>query len=219
MKMKNYVAFFDLDRTILDTSSGTVFAKYCYRKRIISLADMIAATFILLIHKMGFLNTEFLVRRSIKRFKGWSGSELKKLTQEWFDMELVQHIREKAASEIKRHNDNNGMTIILSAATQYGCEVVRNYLKMDGILCTIIEIKDDVFTGEIDGTYCYNEGKLDQAVRFCSEKGFSMEDAYYYADARADIPVLEKVGHPVCVTPDRRLAARARKMNWMVENW
>jgi fatty acyl-CoA reductase len=43
--------------------------------------------------------------------------------------------------------------------------------------------------------------------------------SYAYADSISDLPMLEAVGNPVAVNPDRRLAAAARSRGWQIRRW
>ncbi|MBA3610362.1 MAG: HAD-IB family hydrolase, partial [Rubrobacter sp.] len=43
--------------------------------------------------------------------------------------------------------------------------------------------------------------------------------SYAYADAISDLPMLEAVGNPVAVNPDRRLEASAKERGWRIEHW
>lgn len=66
-------------------------------------------------------------------------------------------------------------------------------------------------TGELESPACFGEGKAVWAERFAAEHGVDLDRSYFYTDSLSDLPLLERVGHPVAVNPDprlRRLALR-----------
>ncbi len=87
------------------------------------------------------------------------------------------------------------------------------------MICTEIEVINGYFSGLPKGKYCYKEEKLFQAKNYCEKHGFSLSEAYFYSDSTEDLPLLEKVGNPVCVSPEPALAKIAHKNNWRISNW
>ena len=69
------------------------------------------------------------------------------------------------------------------------------------------------------GKLCFGEQKIVSLKKFCDENDFKLDETYYYADSISDSPVLEAVGHPICVEPDRRLTAMAKKKGWTIADW
>ena len=90
---------------------------------------------------------------------------------------------------------------------------------MDDCICTSLEAHNGVLTGRLAGKYCYGAEKLNRVILYCASSRISLEYAFYYADAAADLPVLDKVGFPMCVTPARRLKRVARLRGWPVLWW
>jgi HAD superfamily hydrolase (TIGR01490 family) len=217
--MKNYIAFFDLDNTILNTSSGKLFVRYSFEKNVISFRELLLGLFIAVVNRMGLSDTEKTINKWAMKYKGTSESELIDFTRNWFQEMVVNHFRRGARDEINFHNRNGGKTVILSAATAYICNPVKDYLNMSDVLCTDLEVADGKLTGRIIGRYCYGEEKLLRAAEYCRLEGFQLERAYYYADSFSDLPVLERVMKPICVSPDRRLARIAQKRKWEIREW
>ena len=96
---------------------------------------------------------------------------------------------------------------------------MAEYLKLDGILSNRFEVHDGHFTGRAIKPLCYGAGKLHHASAWIDEHGGSLKDASFYTDSFSDLPVLEAVGHPVCVHPDPRLKRTAIRRKWEVADW
>jgi len=117
------------------------------------------------------------------------------------------------------HNSNGGCTVILSATTRYLSELIKEHLGMRDIICSEMEVADGKYTGMPLGNYCYGEEKLIQAEKYCAKHGFDLKDAYYYGDSASDMPILEAVGNPMCVTPDKKLEKIAIQRHWTILRW
>jgi HAD superfamily hydrolase (TIGR01490 family) len=213
-----YAAFFDLDHTILSISSGQIMFKSSYEHGIIGRADIFKAIFINFLYRTGMMSPEGAVERWLMCYRGMSDEMFAPITADWAE-ELKRYIRDDARKEILNHNNNGARTVILSASTTAFCELTKNELDMDDVICTELELVDGILTGRMKGRYCYGQEKLVRARRYCHEQGLRMEDAYYYADSIADLPVMEAVGIPVCVTPDKKLEREAQKRGWKISQW
>ncbi len=217
--MKNYIAFYDLDMTILSASSGKLFIQYLYRKGLISLLDLVNGVYVSLMHRIGIIHSDAIIRKWVARFSGWSERSMEDMSNDWFSTMVKPAIRSEAVDSINWHNKNGAQTVILSAATRFICEPVQHTLQMHDIICTELDIRNGFFTGKITGEYNHGVEKLKRANEFCNANGYDLQSAYYYADSISDLPVLEKVKHPGCVTPDRLLRNVAKKRGWEILDW
>lgn len=219
MSDKPYVAFFDLDETLLSVNSGRVFWDYCLKRGIYSGQEIGFITFSLIKFLAGFDETEDFIRNWASCFKGWSEARMLELTNELFDLHIRDLIRHDARREIEHHRKQGALTVILSASTDYVCEPVRKELQMDKVLCSRLETANGQFTGRLGSPYVFGEQKLLAALQFADDNGIDLQKCYYYGDAHTDRFVMGAVGTPVCVTPDKKLRAYALEKNWRIVEW
>lgn len=212
--MKLYVAFFDLDYTILDISTARFFARYLYHRNIIGRNEFFNNIFTEFIHRTGLMSPESIINRWAKRYSGVSERRAIYFLQLCFDHIVVNHFRKSILDEIDFHKKNKGCVVILSASTIYVCNPVKEYLQLDDVICSELEVIDGHFTGRLLGKYCYGREKLNRALEYCHSNHYRIEDAYYYADSYDDIHLFEKVKNPVCVSPDRKLKRVATERGW-----
>jgi len=217
--MKKYIAFFDIDNTIISATSGKVMAANGYRKGLISNLNLIEGIILSLLYRFKLMKSENVIKLMARWLKGISEKEIMDFSTRLFEEHLKDKIREKARSEIDFHNKNGGFTVILSATTRYLSKLIKQHLDMDDIICSELEVIDGYYSGLPLGNYCYGEEKLIQAEKFCEKHGYDIKDAYYYGDSASDIPVLEVVGHPMCVTPDKKLEKVAVERGWAIHKW
>ncbi len=217
--MKPYIAFFDLDNTLLAGSSGRYLVRYSYKNGLLSHRELIFGIYSSLLYRAGLVDSGAIVARWIMKYRGWPEKKIRDFSARFFDDELAGRLRREAREAVEFHRANGGKTVILSASTTYICEPVRKHLGMDDCICTGLETHNGVLTGKLAGKYCYGAEKLSRVILYCASTAVSLEDAFYYADATADLPVLGKVGFPMCVTPARRLKRVARLRGWPVLRW
>ena len=74
------------------------------------------------------------------------------------------------------------------------------------------------YTGEIDGIPTMREGKVRRMEQWLAERQLSWADveSTFYSDSMNDVPLLEKVNHPVATNPDPRLRALAQERGWRI---
>src|ERR1700755_3661146 len=76
-------------------------------------------------------------------------------------------------------------------------------------------VEDGVYTGEV-AFYAFGPHKAEAMREMADQEGWDLADCYAYTDSASDLPMLEAVGHPVVVNPDRILARIARERGWEV---
>lgn len=216
---KSYVAFFDLDDTLIAKNSGKIFWDYCFENNIYTPMELGYLGLSLFKFITGFDETEDFIRNWARCFKGWSEDRMHEITRELFDQRIRQVIRHRARDEINRHKSQGARTVILSASTRFVCEPVKEHLSMDEVVCTALGIDDGKFTGTLASPYIFGEQKHLSALSYCAENDIDIQKCYYYGDAYTDRFVMEAVGNPVCVSPDRKLRAYAEQRNWPVVEW
>jgi hypothetical protein len=64
--------------------------------------------------------------------------------------------------------------------------------------------------------YAYGPYKADLIRQVAARDGVDLSQSYAYSDSCTDLPMLESVGHPVVVNPDKILLKVARERDWEV---
>ena len=112
---------------------------------------------------------------------------------------------------------NNGFDIhfISSTFEPLAC-LLRDYYGFGQVIATQLEIKDHHYTGSIAGNICYGSEKLRQIESIATRDHLNLAESYAFSDHISDIPMLEKVGHPVVVNPHGQLKKIARQRGWEI---
>ncbi len=217
--MSNYIAFYDLDHTIIASSSGTLIVKDLYKRGMLPLSSLINGTLLSFLYRLGIINTQSLIAKWVKRLQGMEAKTIEHYSELFFEETVKHYIHPQAIESIYMHKTKGASIVLLSASLDFICKPVMKYLHFDDVLCTELEVNNGYYTGAIKGNYCYGKEKLNRAIQFCISRNVDITSAYYYADAVADIPVLEAVGFPQCVNPQPALLKRARLEGWPVHRW
>ena len=213
---KKYVAFFDLDNTVLAVNSGRILIKECYRKGIMSRGDLLKAYWLLIMYKLRIKNSRNSSLSMIKWLKGTEAVFMQEFSGRVTDDLLIPFIRPEIRKEIDMHRKNGGRIVMLSASLTFIVKPMVEFLNFDDYICSHPEVKNGYYTGKPNGPVCINEEKEMQIRNYCRQHQVGLSDAWFYGDSWSDRFALNIVGHPVCVRPDNRLLKLSRAKNWRV---
>jgi putative phosphoserine phosphatase/1-acylglycerol-3-phosphate O-acyltransferase len=212
-------AFFDMDRTILNDSSGKLYVRYLLKTGRIGALEGIRIGWWILAYMLGFIEFPQAMTRMLVMASGEEEGPLWEETARWFEEWVAPHITEGAVQRIAEHRAQGHRPVVLSAATVYVVKHLSQRLDIPDYLCTYLEVEGGRFTGRIQEPAAYGPGKALVAEQFALQNSIDLEQSYFYSDGHEDIPFLERVGHPVAVNPDRRLRRLAVGRGWPIESW
>lgn len=216
---KNYIAFFDLDRTITKATSGNELAKAAFRKGLMTLPALAHAIYLSLVHKLNLKDPLKIIDKMVTWVEGIPENTMVDLCSEVFSEALLPSVYPEARSEIKTYKEKYAKVVILSSALTPICQEMAKNLGMDDIICSDLEVKNGYLTGRPRGHLCFGEEKMFRLREYCEINNTETSDAWYYGDSISDLSVLSSVGNPVCVNPDRKLKKAALKRGWKILLW
>ncbi len=212
-------AFFDLDRTLISGSSAFALATAARSLQLMPTRELVrdaitAVTFKLIgDHDTGAADD---ARDRILGFiEGHRQDDLAALNEHVLPT-LLGKIRPEARRLVDIHRHAGRNTYIVSAAPHEIVEPLAISLGMTHGIGTRGKVVDGIYTGELDGPFCYGEGKVDAIRALARFEGFDLAQCYAYSDSASDLPMLSAVGHPVAVNPDSKLERHARLHGWPV---
>jgi len=216
--MPRSAAFFDLDKTILAKSSSLAFARPFYKGGLIGRADVLKsayAQFTYLSSGADHDQMEAMRHYMSELVKGWDVDQVRRIVSETLDEIVDPAVYEEAVELIEEHKDAGRDVIIISSSGTEVVEPIGERLGVDRAIGTQVEVVDGRYTGEVL-FYAYGEGKADAMRALAVENGYDLAECYAYTDSMTDLPMLEVVGHPVCVNPDGALRRVAVERGWPV---
>jgi len=211
-----YIAFFDLDKTALSINSGPFLVREAYKEGLMTAGDVLKAIYLSWLYKLNLRETTLIIAGMGKWLKGKTVEELNSLAEHVVNKHIVIAIRPEIISEIRFHREQNAEIVILSSVMMEICRLIGAHLGVDNCICTTMEVSGGVYTGSPEKKYCFDDEKRVQLLEYCEERNYKLSEAWYYGDSISDLPALDVVGHPVCVSPDKKLARIAREKGWRV---
>ncbi len=211
-------AFFDLDKTIIAKSSTLAFSKPFQAGGLISRRAVLRSAYAQFVYLVGGADhdqmekmREFLSGLSA----GWDVQAVRDIVADTLHNVVDPLVYDEAVTLIEEHHLAGRDVIIVSASGTEVVEPIGDLLGADGVVATRMHVRDGRYTGEIE-YYAYGENKA-QAIRdLAAEHGYDLERSYAYSDSATDVPMLEAVGHPYAVNPDRELRRHAAERGWPV---
>ena len=146
---------------------------------------------------------------------GWDVEQVKSIVAETLHEIVDPLVFAEAAELIADHKLCGRDVVIVSASGEEVVAPIARALGATHAMATRMVVEDGKYTGEI-GFYCFGEGKAQAIRELAAREGYPLEHCYAYSDSGTDLPMLETVGHPAVVNPDRALRKDALSRGWPV---
>lgn len=211
-----YSAFYDLDHTILDGNSATHLVQEAHKRGVMTERQYRHAIWLSILYKLNVGEPTKMIDRMLSWLKGVEEASIMKLSQDIFDHIIKETIRPEILETIREHRAKRAAVILLSSATTPICQPVSQYMELDDMICTQLEVENGILTGHTRGKLVYGQEKKVRMLAYCQKKGFEPQEAWYYGDSHTDRYVMEAVGHPVAVSPDKKLLRIATRQAWPI---
>ncbi|MEU7564534.1 HAD family hydrolase [Streptomyces fradiae] len=212
-------AFFDLDKTVIAKSSTLTFGKSFYQGGLINRRDALRTAYTQFVFLVGGADHDQMerMRAYLSRLcKGWNVQQVKELVAETLHELIDPLIYDEAASLIEEHHAAGRDVVIVSTSGAEVVEPIGEMLGADRVVATRMVVGEDgCFTGEI-GYYAYGPTKAEAVRELAASEGYDLSRCFAYSDSATDLPMLEAVGHPYAVNPDRALRREAAAREWPI---
>lgn len=214
------LALFDLDHTLLPLDSDYEWGEFTIRigwtdrtefgRRNKEFYDHYVA---------GTLNVHDYVRFAVDAVRE-RGPEAAAAAHAQFMREVIgPAILPPALDLLRAHRDAGDEVVIITATNEFVTAPIARALGVEQLLAVELEREGSGWiTGGIRGVPSMREGKVQRMEQWLSARGWrwSDVDATFYSDSMNDVPLLEKVDHPVATNPDPRLRALAQQRGWRI---
>ncbi len=215
-------AFFDLDKTVIAKASMMAFGGHFYRKGLITRRSLLKGLWAQLIYMHLGASEEKLTRireSTLALTRGWQQADVRQIVAETLADVVEPIIYAEALDLIGLHRAAGREVYIISASPAEIVEPLGWFLGVDKVIASRARIDDDGrYTGEMD-VYAYGPFKAELIKRVALRDDIDLAASYAYSDSYTDLPMLDAVGHPIVVNPDRVLAKVARERDWEVRQF
>ncbi len=168
-------------------------------------------------YKAGTLDIHEFLEFALAPLAQYPREQLDAWHREFMASRIEPMISDRARALVERHRDD--LCAVVTATNSVVTAPIARALGVEHLIATEPEQVDGRFTGRVSGVPCFRDGKVTRVQGWLAGRGQSVEDfpqRWFYSDSANDLPLLERVSHPVAVDPDERLLAHAQRQGWTV---
>jgi len=211
-------AFFDLDKTIISRSSTLAFGPSFYRHGLITRGEAVRTALAQLAFRVGGADHNRMerIRSQVGELcRGWSADRVSEIVRRHLHEIITPLVYSEARRLIAEHGRAGQDVIIVSTSGMEMVAPIGDLLGAREVIATRMAVADGCYTGEME-FWAYGEAKAIRVRELAMARGYRLADCYAYSDSVTDLPMLETVGHPRVVNPDRALRRIAHERHWPV---
>jgi HAD superfamily hydrolase (TIGR01490 family) len=211
-------AFFDLDKTVIAKSSTLAFSKPFFAHGLVNRRTVLKSSYAQFLYLLSGADHDQMDRMRAHltdMCSGWDVAQVKAIVGETLHDIVTPLVFAEAAELIADHKLCGRDVVIVSASGEEIVAPIARALGATHAMATRMIVADGKYTGEV-AFYCYGEGKVQAIRELATRQGYPLEHCYGYSDSVTDLPMLQAVGHPTAVNPDRALRKVATAHGWPV---
>jgi HAD superfamily hydrolase (TIGR01490 family) len=216
--MSGSAAFFDLDKTIIATSSTLALGRTFYAAGLIGRRDVVKGAYARFVYHLGGVDADRMDRMRdglANTVTGWDAAQVRAIVADALFELIDPLVYDEAAALIEEHRAAGRAVVIVSSSGDEIVEPVGEMLGADHVVATRMIVADGKYTGELD-FYAFGPFKAEAMRELAERNDWDLAASYAYTDSHTDLPMLEAVGHPFAVNPDRGLRREAVEHGWPV---
>lgn len=213
------LAVFDLDKTIIDTSASMAYRKPLAERGLITTSEMLRmlmmlGNYMISGHDENSMNS---TRDTlVAMVQGRKEADLAAVAHEALHEVIVPFIYAEARDLIDRHRASGHRVAIITASARVLVQPIADELGTDHLIATELDVSDDgTFTGEVP-FFCKGPAKVEGLKNLADRENYDLGYSFAYTDSATDLPLLNSVGHPTAVNPDRALRREAVQNGWPI---
>jgi len=211
---------FDMDRTLLKKETASLYVRYQREIGEATTRDLLRTLGWVFQYTVGTLDMNRVAKKALATLEGMPEVDMATRCDDWFRRSVERHLADGGRLAVKAHQASGDVCAIVTGASAYVSRPLARLLGIPHVVSSVFEVdQDGLFSGRAVEPLCFGEGKLARASKLADELGLPLSEAVFYSDSASDLPLLERVGVPVAVNPDAKLAKVAKRRGWRVETW
>jgi HAD superfamily hydrolase (TIGR01490 family) len=211
-------AFFDLDKTIIAKSSTLAFGRPFYQGGLINRRTVLRSAYAQFVFALSGADEDQMDRMRdylTAMCSGWDVQQVRDIVHETLHEIIDPLVYDEAVELIGDHKAAGRDVVIISSSGDEMVGPIGEMVGADHVIATRMVVAEGHYTGEIE-YYAYGPFKAQGLRDLASERGYDLALCYAYSDSITDLPMLEAVGHPAAVNPDKALRRAALENGWPI---
>lgn len=211
------LAIFDLDNTLLHGDSDYLWGRFLAAEGIVDgdLYERENQRFYDQ-YNAGELDIREFLAFSLRPLAENSPETLQRLQQDFVQQQILPILMPAARQLVDKHREDGDTLMIITATNRFVTQPIAELIGIPHLLATEPEQHQGRYTGEVSGTPCFQQGKVERLQQWLSKNRQNLRDSWFYSDSHNDLPLLNQVSHPVAVDPDDKLKATANARGWPI---
>ncbi|MEP6695814.1 MAG: HAD family hydrolase [Pseudonocardiales bacterium] len=211
-------AFFDLDKTVIAKSSVLAFGRPFYQGGLINRRAVLKSSYAQFVFHVSGADEDQMSRMRdylTAMCTGWDVAQVREIVAETLHELIDPLIYDEAAGLIEEHQAAGRDVVLVSSSGEEVVSAIGEMLGVDRVVATRMVEEEGRYTGEIE-FYAYGPNKAEAIRELALTQGYDLAACYAYSDSSTDLPMLEAVGHPNAVNPDKALRRAASLRGWPI---
>lgn len=211
------LALFDLDHTLLANDSGTLWGEFLIEH------NLIDATYyhtnnqkFFRDYSLGQLDLDAYLTFQLGILARYEMDDLQRWREQFVTEKVQPFITDQAKEKLQWHRQRGDVLLIITATNHFVTAPIAKQLGVEHLIATKVEEINGRFTGKSIGIPSFQEGKVQRLMQWINKNNASLTGSWFYSDSHNDLPLLEKVDHPVAVDPDDTLRRIAQEKSWPI---
>jgi HAD superfamily hydrolase (TIGR01490 family) len=214
-------AFFDLDKTVIAKSSTLAFGRPFYKGGLVNRRAVLKSSFAQFVYLLQGADEDSMdkMRDYLKALcAGWPVQQVHDIVAETLHDLIDPMVYDEAVALMEEHHSAGRDVVIVSSSGEEVVGPIGEMLGVDRVIATRMVVEDGKYTGDI-AFYAYGAGKAEAMRELAEEQHYDLSASYAYSDSFTDLPMLEVVGHPTAVNPDKPLRKAATENGWPIREF
>ena len=169
-------AFFDLDKTIIATSSTVAFSRELQVEGLLTRADALRtvyAQFLFMVGGADARQTSRMRDAIAETITGWEAAKVRRIVEETVEQHIDPVVYAEAIRLIQRHQANGRDVVIVSASGAEIVEPIARLLGAASFIASEMEVIGGKYTGRID-FYAYGPKKAEAILSLAEKEGYDL---------------------------------------------
>jgi HAD superfamily hydrolase (TIGR01490 family) len=217
---KIQLALFDLDHTLLPLDSDYEWGEFTIRLGWCDATEFKRRNAEYFEHyRAGTLDIHDYVRFATQALREQGPQAAAQAHARFMDEVIAPAVRPQALELVERHRQAGSQVLIVTATNDFVTGPIAQVFGVSELIAVQLERDaQGLVTGEIVGTPSAREGKVQRMNEWLARRSLDWADVEttFYSDSLNDLPLLEKVTHPVATNPDDKLRLLARDRGWPI---
>lgn len=211
------IALFDLDNTLIAGDSDFLWGCFLVEQGIVDAAlyerenqrfyDQ---------YRIGKLDIHEFLDFQLRPLSEHSLDTLQQWRRQYVEEKITPILLPRAQTLIDRHRQQGDTLVVITATNRFITSPIVELYDIPHLLATEAEMLNAHYTGKVSGIPCFQDGKVERLSGWLVENQQSLQNSWFYSDSHNDLPLLNKVTHPVAVDPDEILERHARNNDWSI---